>query len=223
MTCPRASRASGRNGHGTRITSTATRSGRAASPAAATPVPSDRSRSPTIPTRRKRRSKSCSRCTPPLARNCASSTSDRWAISGGSSNPFSGPTRWRGCWLRPESRPLFSGKQAALCPVAESARSPKHRFSMSEQVVREQGNGGERPAAKQEEQPPKDPAKARRTRIRAAIVVAVLALAAFAWWLHARHFEDTDDAQVDGNITAVSSRVPGTVIAVHTDDNQQVK
>src|SRR5205823_640478 len=59
--------------------------------------------------------------------------------------------------------------------------------------------------------------------IRAAIVVAVLAVAGFAWWLHARHFEDTDDAQVDGNITAVSSRVPGTVIAVHTDDNQQVK
>jgi membrane fusion protein (multidrug efflux system) len=48
-------------------------------------------------------------------------------------------------------------------------------------------------------------------------------VAAFAWWLHARKFEDTDDAQIDGYITAVSSRVAGTVVAVHFDDNQEVK
>src|SRR5947208_2712192 len=92
---------------------------------------------------------------------------------------------------------------------------------MAEAEVRQEGDGSGKPA--EQGAPVKDPAKARRTRIRVFVVLGVLALAGFLWWLHARHFEDTDDAQIDANITAVSSRVPGTVTAVHTDDNQQVK
>jgi membrane fusion protein, multidrug efflux system len=57
--------------------------------------------------------------------------------------------------------------------------------------------------------------------IIAAAVVAVLVV--FFWWLHARRFEDTDDAQIDGNIAVISPRVPGTVTAVHVVDNQAVK
>jgi membrane fusion protein (multidrug efflux system) len=48
-------------------------------------------------------------------------------------------------------------------------------------------------------------------------------LAGFGWWLYARQFEETDDAQIDGDISAVSPRVPGTVTAVHVIDNQEVK
>ena len=92
---------------------------------------------------------------------------------------------------------------------------------MAEQEVRGQTNGGERPA--KQEAPPKDPAKPRRRRTIVLALASVAVLVAFFWWLHARHFEDTDDAQIDGNLTAVSSRVPGTVTAVHVDDNQQVK
>lgn len=91
---------------------------------------------------------------------------------------------------------------------------------MSEQAHQEdqhEGDGHAQPEVR------KDPKKRGRTRIIVGAVVAVGAIAAFAWWLHARHFEDTDDAQIDGNITAVSSRVPGTVVAVHVEDNQQVK
>jgi membrane fusion protein (multidrug efflux system) len=65
--------------------------------------------------------------------------------------------------------------------------------------------------------------KSKRNRTLAIAGVAVALLVAVAWWLHARRFEDTDDAQIDGYITAVSSRVAGTVVAVHFDDNQQVK
>jgi membrane fusion protein (multidrug efflux system) len=58
-----------------------------------------------------------------------------------------------------------------------------------------------------------------------AIVGAVLVVAAAAllYWLHARHFENTDDAQVDGSITNVSPRVAGNVSAVHVIENQTVK
>jgi membrane fusion protein (multidrug efflux system) len=60
-------------------------------------------------------------------------------------------------------------------------------------------------------------------RARIAIALLVVALAGFAWWLYARHFEETDDAQIDGDISAVSPRVAGTVIAVHVIDHQEVK
>src|SRR2546430_17654876 len=60
-------------------------------------------------------------------------------------------------------------------------------------------------------------------RLRVGLGLAVVAVAALLWWLHARKFEDTDDAQVDGYITAVSSRVPGTVLRVLVEDNQPVK
>jgi len=69
----------------------------------------------------------------------------------------------------------------------------------------------------------RDARKKRAIRVRAAAGVLVVALGALTWWLHARHYEDTDDAQVDGNISAVSPRVPGTVTAVHVVDNQEVK
>ena len=69
----------------------------------------------------------------------------------------------------------------------------------------------------------KKPAAAKSIRLRIALLAAVLATGGFFWWLHGRNFEDTDDAQVDGNISAVSARVPGTVTAVHAQDNQLVK
>lgn len=36
-------------------------------------------------------------------------------------------------------------------------------------------------------------------------------------------YEDTDDAQIDGDMYAVTSRVAGTVVAVHAQDNETVK
>lgn len=92
---------------------------------------------------------------------------------------------------------------------------------MSEQQSEVRTNGGQRP-----ERLPDDAAaavKKRRNRLRAGAAVVVLALAALIWWLQARRFEDTDDAQIDGHITAVSSRVTGTVVRVLVEDNQMVK
>src|ERR1700694_5943359 len=60
-----------------------------------------------------------------------------------------------------------------------------------------------------------------RARIGAGVLVA--ALGGLLYWLHARNFEDTDDAEVDANISAVSARVPGTVTRVLAEENQAVK
>ncbi|MGA2449345.1 MAG: HlyD family secretion protein [Polyangiaceae bacterium] len=62
----------------------------------------------------------------------------------------------------------------------------------------------------------------RRWVVLATVGVVVLA-SALAYWAHARHFEDTDDAQVDGDISNVSPRVSGHLSSVKVVENQLVK
>ena len=38
-----------------------------------------------------------------------------------------------------------------------------------------------------------------------------------AWWLHSRHFESTDDAQIEGHLHAINARVTGTVVRINPD------
>jgi membrane fusion protein (multidrug efflux system) len=55
------------------------------------------------------------------------------------------------------------------------------------------------------------------------IVVLVLISGGYLFWLHLAKFESTDDAQVDGQVYAISSRISGHVIEVKVEDEQQVK
>ena len=43
------------------------------------------------------------------------------------------------------------------------------------------------------------------------------------YWLHARQFETTDDAQVDAHLNPISARIDGTITKVYVEDNQIVK
>ena len=54
------------------------------------------------------------------------------------------------------------------------------------------------------------------------ILVAAFGYGAY-WFLHARYYESTDDAYVAGNVVAVTSREPATVMALHADNTQTVK
>jgi membrane fusion protein (multidrug efflux system) len=60
-------------------------------------------------------------------------------------------------------------------------------------------------------------------RIFIIIVVLCLISGGYLVWLHLSKFESTDDAQVDGQIYAISARISGHVIEVKVDDEQQVK
>src|SRR5256885_6799790 len=64
--------------------------------------------------------------------------------------------------------------------------------------------------------------KKRRTRLIILAGVAVVALAGIGYWLYARQFEKTDDAQIDGDISNLSPRVAGTVAAVYVVEGQRV-
>jgi membrane fusion protein (multidrug efflux system) len=59
-------------------------------------------------------------------------------------------------------------------------------------------------------------------RIIGIAVVAVLAVAGYFVWLEMQKTESTDDAEIDGNVTAVSPRVPGHVVEVLVEDQQHV-
>ncbi len=53
-------------------------------------------------------------------------------------------------------------------------------------------------------------------------ILLVLAAVGLLYWLHARQFESTDDAQVDAHLNPISARVDGTITHVYTDANHVV-
>lgn len=55
------------------------------------------------------------------------------------------------------------------------------------------------------------------------VVILVLALVAAGLWWRSTFTEDTDDAQVNGHLIQVSSRIGGQVAKVDVDENQVVK
>jgi membrane fusion protein, multidrug efflux system len=65
--------------------------------------------------------------------------------------------------------------------------------------------------------------KSRFGRIAGSMVVLVLLASGWALWLHLSRFESTDDAEVDGNVYAISSRISGHAIDVKVEDEQEVK
>jgi membrane fusion protein (multidrug efflux system) len=69
---------------------------------------------------------------------------------------------------------------------------------------------------------PEAPANASRKFIVIGVILLLVVGAIFFYW-HSTFTEDTDDAQVDGNIYQVSSRISGHVIKVYVDDNQTVQ
>ena len=57
----------------------------------------------------------------------------------------------------------------------------------------------------------------KRSRLIGATLIVLIAAGALALWLRGRHFETTDDAQVDGHLHAISARTTGTVLRINPD------
>ncbi|MGA2262019.1 MAG: HlyD family secretion protein [Acidobacteriota bacterium] len=69
--------------------------------------------------------------------------------------------------------------------------------------------------------------KAKSSRLALKVVLILVLCAALAGAYYAWHYfadqESTDDAQIDGHIVPIASRVGGTVLEVKVDDNQYVE
>ena len=74
----------------------------------------------------------------------------------------------------------------------------------------------EAPAEEQQEKNPR-----RKFVVLAVILLLVVGAGLFYW--HSTFTESTDDAQVDGDLYQVSSRVAGQVVKVYVEDNQRVE
>jgi membrane fusion protein, multidrug efflux system len=73
---------------------------------------------------------------------------------------------------------------------------------------------------------PQPPSRTRgrgRALIVVALIGAALAIGGFFYWNYAQGYESTDDAQVDGHLNGISSRIAGTVVNVCVEENQLVK
>jgi membrane fusion protein, multidrug efflux system len=66
----------------------------------------------------------------------------------------------------------------------------------------------------------------RRSRVvKILVVLAVLAgagVGAMQLWGYFDSYESTDDAQIEGHLNGISSRITGTVTAVHFENNQKI-
>ncbi len=73
---------------------------------------------------------------------------------------------------------------------------------------------------------PKKRSGIRAHPIKFALLLVILVVAGIAgtrYMAYLDSYESTDDAQIDGNIYPVTSRIAGTIKAVYVDDNQTVK
>lgn len=62
----------------------------------------------------------------------------------------------------------------------------------------------------------------RRRGIIVAVIVAVVLIAIGVWW-RSTYYEDTDDAQITGNLVDISTRVAGHVTRLYVTENQKVE
>jgi membrane fusion protein (multidrug efflux system) len=92
---------------------------------------------------------------------------------------------------------------------------------------------GQNQQPKREERKPEErkPRKSWGRRIREhpigfllfLVVLVGLGIGIYFLMQYFSSYEDTDDAQIDGNIYAITSRIAGTITAVHVEDNDRVK
>jgi membrane fusion protein, multidrug efflux system len=85
----------------------------------------------------------------------------------------------------------------------------------------------EKPEKRQESKPGRSLGGGiRRHPIRLLIFLILLvgaAIGGYNLWKYLGSWESTDDAQIDGDIYSITSRISGTVKAVYVEDNQRVK
>lgn len=74
---------------------------------------------------------------------------------------------------------------------------------------------------------PDAPPARSRSRVASIVVLLLLVIAVATggvlYWNYAQTFESTDDAQVDTHLNSISTRIAGTVTAIHAEENQLVK
>jgi membrane fusion protein (multidrug efflux system) len=66
--------------------------------------------------------------------------------------------------------------------------------------------------------------RGRRNTLAFASVLGILVLVGvIGFWLYSRTYESTDDAQVDGHVNGITSRIDGVIKAIYVEENQSIQ
>jgi membrane fusion protein (multidrug efflux system) len=87
----------------------------------------------------------------------------------------------------------------------------------------DQNSKAQNQTAGRQEPEPTDPRAKSRRRFIIIGVIAILVVGALLFWWHSTYYEDTDDAQVDGHLIQISSRIAGNVVKVNVNENEVVE
>jgi len=110
---------------------------------------------------------------------------------------------------------------AAAAPPDE----PKNDQSKNDQARNDQPESRTKPLPATERDFHTRPSRTSSPGFRIAVVIAVLALLVVGFFVYryVTSYESTDDAQVDGHINSISTRISGHVVSLNIQDNQYVK
>jgi membrane fusion protein, multidrug efflux system len=122
-------------------------------------------------------------------------------------------------------------EQQRLRDEVQRLRDEQQRLRDEQEKLRQttgaQSNAQAKPSAASGQAAPAETAPKKKrnpaTFIILGVVLVALAIGAFLLWGYLSSYETTDDAEIDGHIDSVSSRINGTVTAVHFEDNQNVR
>lgn len=128
--------------------------------------------------------------------------------------------------LRAEIESLKNGKNEEK--EEKGDKENKQDETGKEDTEGKDGKDGEEEKDKKEKKPPlwqRAGAWVREHPIATLLIgvgVLVLLIAGFFVWRYLESYESTDDAEIDGHTSPISSRIQGRVVAVYTEDNRSV-
>jgi membrane fusion protein (multidrug efflux system) len=125
--------------------------------------------------------------------------------------------------------PTTTHEEAKDQKVHEPDEQARRRANDEERSPATPENKSPEPKPKDDEQKsdaetkPVNPATKRFRIILGVAIGIVLIAGGVVWWLYARTYESTDDAQIDGHLNSIASRVAGSVKTVFAENGQPVK
>ena len=101
----------------------------------------------------------------------------------------------------------------------QQAEPPSEKKARDDEDKKPKENGDE----KAEQKPPMPRWKKALYWLIGLSILAVLIIGGVLYYLHARHYENTDDAFVDGHMSQVSAQVAARVVRLAFQDNERVR